>query len=107
MLRAGGKNGNCRSQWQEGRDHRRESVVQTGEASNLGRQPDLRATAVALTCEAGGRSPRPNHVLTHVVISQFAPAIGYVLRPVDPSCFPSALNRGALPPMHFENSLAN
>ena len=43
MLRAGGKNGNYRSRWQEGGDHRRESVVQTGVAANLGRQPDLPA----------------------------------------------------------------
>src|SRR4051794_36463989 len=47
--------------------HRRESVVPTGEASSLARQCDEPIAVVALTCEAGGLSPRPNHVLTHVV----------------------------------------
>src|SRR4051812_5671106 len=45
---------------------RRESVVRTGAAANLGREPDRGiAPQIALTCEAGGRSPRPNH-RTHV-----------------------------------------
>ncbi len=56
-------------EWRKGFDHRRESVVQTGAASNLGRQPDPPAPGMALMCEAGGHSPRPNHVLTHVVTS--------------------------------------
>ena len=32
--------------------------------------PTSAVRPIALTCEVGGRSPRPNHVLTHVVTSR-------------------------------------
>jgi len=41
--RLAGENRTCRCEWRRGCDHRRESVVQTGAASNLGHQPDTPA----------------------------------------------------------------
>ena len=42
------------------------ALVQTGEAANLGREPDLRRWRIGLTAEAGGFA-RLNHWLTPVV----------------------------------------
>jgi HEAT repeat protein len=81
----GGTNGEGRCGRRGGRDHRRESVDQTGAAANLGRQPDPRARRIARTCKAGGRSTRPNHVTTHVGIKQLVLALLAVILCAAPS----------------------